>query len=208
MLHKLQSSGEFEIVGLLTTVNSEFDRVAMHGTRANVLREQAQAVSVPLWTVPLPWPCCNQQYESAMSVAVSRAQREGVEGIAFGDLYLTEIRAYRERQMQGTGIEALFPVWTTEGETHALAQQMLECGLRAKIGCLDARVLDRKFAGRDFDQRFLSELPESVDRCGERGEFHTIAYSGPMFAHALDLTEGETVDREGFVYTDFGIAER
>jgi diphthamide synthase (EF-2-diphthine--ammonia ligase) len=199
----LQQSGEYHIAGLLTTVNSEFDRVAMHGTRTAILRAQADAAGLPLWDIPLPWPCSNQHYESAMSVAINRARRENIEAIAFGDLFLADIRAYREQQLRDTGIKPLFPIWTTEADTRTLAESMIASGLKAKIACLDPRVLNPCFAGREFDHQLLSELPDTVDPCGERGEFHTIVYAGPMFSRPISLITGETVERDGFLYTDF-----
>lgn len=203
MLHTLRQSGDYEITGLLTTVNSQFNRVAMHGTRSSVLRAQASAAGVPLRTVPLSWPCSNQQYESAMREVIVKAQAAGIDVIAFGDLFLEDIRAYRERQMAGTGIEPIFPLWGSD--TRELASEMIAAGLRARLVCVDPKCMAASFAGHEFDQKLLEELPHSVDPCGERGEFHTVAYAGPMFRVMLRLTEGEIVEREGFVYADFDV---
>ena len=199
-LHQLQQSGEHDIVGLLTTVNSEFDRVAMHGTRSELLRAQADAARIPLWTIPLPWPCSNQHYESAMRSAIARGQREHVEAIAFGDLFLTDIRAYREQQLHGTGIVPIFPLW--KRDTTELAYEMIAAGLKAKLVCVDPRHLPASLIGRDFDEALLSDIPPTVDPCGENGEFHTAVYAGPMFAHDLAVSPGEVVERDGFLYAD------
>ncbi|MEO8727150.1 MAG: ATP-binding protein [Acidobacteriaceae bacterium] len=204
MLHVLQASGEYEIAGLLTTINSQFDRVAMHGTRSSVLRAQASAAGIPLWTVPLPWPCSNQQYETAMNDVIAQAQLAEIKVIAFGDLFLQDIRVYRERQMAGTGIEAVFPLWGSD--TRQLASEMMGAGLRARLVCLDPKCLSAAFAGREFDPSLIEELPKEVDPCGERGEFHTVAYAGPMFRAAISLEQGGTVVRDGFVYVDFGLS--
>ena len=200
-LHRLRQDSEIEVVGLLTTVNAEFQRVAMHGVRREVLCAQAQAAGLPLWEVPLPWPCSNDVYERQMKAVCERAVAEAVEAIAFGDLFLRDIREYRERQLAGTGLRPLFPLW--EIPTDHLAREMIAAGLRAKISCVDTRVLGREFAGRDFDEELLRALPAGIDPCAENGEFHTCAYAGPMFAKQLRLTAGEVVDRDGFVYADF-----
>ena len=200
-LHRLRQDSEIEVVGLLTTVNAEFQRVAMHGVRREVLCAQAQAAGLPLWEVPLPWPCSNDVYERQMKAVCERAVGEAVEAIAFGDLFLRDIREYRERQLAGTGLRPLFPLW--EIPTDHLAREMIAAGLRAKISCVDTRVLAREFAGRDFDEELLRTLPAGVDPCAENGEFHTCAYAGPMFEKPLRLTAGEIVERDGFVYADF-----
>ena len=200
-LHRLRQDPEIEIVGLLTTVNSEFQRVAMHGVRREVLCAQAEAAGLPLWEVPLPWPCSNDVYERRMKAVCERAVGEAVEAIAFGDLFLRDIREYRERQLAPTGLVPLFPLW--EIPTASLASEMIAGGLRAKISCVDTRVLAREFAGREFDEELLRALPAGIDPCAENGEFHTCAYAGPMFEKPLRLTAGEIVEREGFVYADF-----
>ncbi len=203
MLHVLRQAGECEIVGLLTTLNAEFDRVAMHGTRHSILEAQAQAAGVPLWVVPLPWPCSNQDYEQRMREVCARAVSENVDAIAFGDLFLEDIRAYRETQLQPTGLQPLFPLW--QRPTSTLAREMLAGGLRAKLTCIDTKQLPASFAGREFDETLLRELPSAIDPCGERGEFHTCVYAGPMFPSPLPLQPGEIVLRDGFAYADFSL---
>ena len=200
-LHLLRRQADVELVGLLTTLNSEFQRVAMHGTRRSVLEAQAKAAGLPLWVVPLPWPCSNEEYERLMAEVCKRAVDEQVDAIAFGDLFLEDIRAYRIAQLKPTGLEPLFPVWQIP--TDALAREMISSGLRAKLTCVDTKQLPESFAGRDFDEALLRDLPASVDPCGERGEFHSCVYAGPMFAEAIDLEAGEVVKRDGFVYADF-----
>lgn len=200
-LHVLRQQGGVEIVGLLTTLNSEFDRVAMHGTRRSVLEAQARAAGVPLWPVPLPWPCTNAGYEQQMRDVCQRAISEGVNAVAFGDVFLEDIRAYREAQSQETGLEPIFPLWQLP--TAILARDMMTGGLRAKVTCVDTKQLSPSYVGREFDVALLSELPESVDPCGERGEFHTCVYAGPMFGETISLEPGEVVCRDGFAYADF-----
>jgi uncharacterized protein (TIGR00290 family) len=200
-LHVLRQQPDIELVGLLTTLNTEFQRVAMHGTRRSVLGAQAAAAQLPLWIVPLPWPCSNEVYEQRMSEACNRAIAEHIDAIAFGDLFLADVRAYRETQLKPTGLEPLFPLW--EIPTAELARQMIAGGLRAKLACIDSKQLDESFAGREFDESLLSELPPNIDPCGERGEFHTCVYAGPMFTSPLRLDPGEIVNRDSFVFADF-----
>ncbi len=202
-LHVLRRRSDVEIVGLLTTLNTEFNRVAMHGTQRSVLEAQAGAAQLPLWIVPLPWPCSNEIYEQRMKAACNRALAERADAIAFGDLFLPDVRAYREAQLQPTGLEPMFPLW--EIPTGELAREMIAAGLRAKVVCVDTAQLPASFAGRDFDESLLREMPAQVDPCGERGEFHSCAYEGPMFAHPLALLPGEVVHRDTFVYADFGL---
>ncbi|MFZ0279895.1 MAG: ATP-binding protein [Candidatus Sulfotelmatobacter sp.] len=199
-LHVLRQRGEYEVVGLLTTFNEEADRVAMHAVRKELVEKQADAAGLPLWAVPLPWPCSNEQYELLMAQTCARAVDEGIEGVAFGDLFLEDVRAYREKQMKGTGLEPLFPVWGLP--TRALAEEMIASGTRAKLTCIDTRKLDRSFAGRDFDEQLLAELPEGVDPCGERGEFHSFVYAGPMLNAVLPVSVGEIIVRDQFVFKD------
>ncbi|HEY1939091.1 MAG TPA: ATP-binding protein [Candidatus Angelobacter sp.] len=199
-LHVLRQQGEYEIAGLLTTVNSAFDRVAMHSTRRVLVEMQAQAAGLLLTVAPLPWPCSNAHYELAMKNVCEQAVSQGITGIAFGDLFLADVRAYRERQLRGTGLEPLFPLWQIP--TDELAQQMISSGLKAKIVCVDPRQLAKEFVGRDFDQSFLEELPPDVDPCGENGEFHSFVYAGPMFHRELAITAGEIVERDGFWFCD------
>jgi len=200
-LHMLRRAGEVEVVGLLTTLNDEFDRVAMHAVRRALLEAQAEAAGLPLRAVPLPWPCSNAEYEAAMGRALAKAREEwGVTHIAFGDLFLEEVRAYRERQLDGAGLTPLFPLWGLP--TRALAQEMIEGGLRARLTCVDPNRLPFDLAGRAFDAALLNELPPGVDPCGEAGEFHTFAHAGPMFARPIPVTVGEVVTRDGFVFAD------
>ena len=199
-LHRLRQSGEFEIAGLLTTFNAAFDRAAMHAVRHELVRAQAAAAGLPLRAIPLPWPCSNADYESIMAEVCRTAADEGIEAMAFGDLFLTDIRAYRERQLSGTGIEPLFPLW--EIPTDRLAREMIAGGLRARLTCIDPRKLPREFAGREFDRELLTELPSSVDPCGENGEFHSFVYDGPMFTAPIAIEAGEVVERDGFVFAD------
>ncbi len=199
-LHVLRQRAEYEVVGLLTTFNGEADRVAMHAVRRELVERQAAAAGLPLWTVPLPWPCSNERYESLMAQTCAKAVAEGIEGIAFGDLFLEDIRAYREKQMKGSGLEPIFPVW--ELPTRALAREMVASGVRAKLTCVDTTKLDRSFVGREFDKELLAALPENVDPCGERGEFHSFVYGGPMLDGLLPVAVGPTVVRDQFVFAD------
>jgi uncharacterized protein (TIGR00290 family) len=199
-LHVLRERGEYEIVGLVTTINDEFERVAMHAVRVRLLELQAQAVGLPLWKIGLPHPCSNEQYESAMSEVIARARADAVEAFAFGDLFLEDIRRYRERQLAGTGIAPVFPLWGRP--TAQLARDMVASGLRAVVTCVDPRHLDAGFAGREFDASFIDDLPAGADPCGENGEFHTFAYDGPMFQHPVSIAVGERLERDCFVFAD------
>lgn len=199
-LHRLQSDDRYEVVGLLTTVNRSADRVAMHAVRSELLRRQAEAAGLPLWIVPIPSPCSNEEYERVMGDAIRLAEEEGIECIAFGDLFLEDIRAYREEKLAPTKIKPHFPLWGSD--TRTLAREMIDGGLRARITCIDPRVLDASFAGRDFDATLLDALPANVDPCGERGEFHTFAYEGPMFRERIAIESGVVVERDGFVFAD------
>lgn len=196
----LRKMPDYEVVGLLTTFNQSADRVAMHGVRRSLVRAQAAAADLPLWEIELPWPCSNEQYEAALKEACERAVQNGIECVAFGDLFLTDIRAYREEQLSGTRLEPLFPVW--EIPTDTLAHEMIASGLRAKLTCVDSKQIDPKFAGREFDSRLFSELPPSADPCGENGEFHSFVYAGPMFREPIPIEIGEIVQRDQFVYAD------
>jgi uncharacterized protein (TIGR00290 family) len=200
-LHLLQRQPDIELVGLLTTLNTEFQRVAMHGTRRSVLETQAEAARLPLWIVPLPWPCSNEIYERRMRDICDRAVHEQVDAIAFGDLFLRDVRAYREAQLKPTGLEPLFPLW--ELPTATLARDMIAGGLCAKLACVDTKQLPDTFVGREYDAALLLDLPPGTDPCGERGEFHTCVYDGPMFTAPVRLEAGEVVHRDGFAYADF-----
>ena len=199
-LQVLRQEAEVEVVGLLTTLNGHFDRVAMHSTRRELLEAQARAAGLPLVTVPLPWPCSNEQYEAAMSGACEKAVGDGVEAVAFGDLFLEDIRKYRVEKLAGTGLEPLFPVWGLD--TRELAREMVVAGVKTRLVCVDPKKLPREFAGRDLDAALLRELPEGVDPCGENGEFHSFVYGGPMFREEIPIESGEVVERDGFVFAD------
>jgi uncharacterized protein (TIGR00290 family) len=205
MVHTLRQRGDVEIGALLTTVNEAAQRVAMHAVRVEVLKAQAEALGYPLWLVPIPSPCPNQVYEEAMARVVARAVAEGFTHAAFGDLFLEDIRTYREERLAGSGLTPLFPLFGTAADTPRLARTMIAAGLRARITCLNPAVMDRGFAGREFDTALLDDLPASIDPCAERGEFHTCAYAGPMFNHAVPVETGITVERDGFVFTDLTI---
>jgi len=199
-LHVLRQDPRLEVVGLLTTLNEAFDRVAMHAVRRELLEAQAEAAGLPLQAIPIPWPCSNEQYERIMADVCAQARQAGVEAVAFGDLFLRDIRAYREQQLRGSGLEPLFPLWNLD--TRDLARDMIAGGLRAKLTCVDPKRLAPAFAGRDFDQQFLDDLPAGVDPCGENGEFHSFVYAGPVFGRALRVQIGEIVERDGFVFAD------
>jgi len=199
-LHVLRQAGDVEIAGLLTTVNETFARVAMHAVRRGLLRAQADAAGLPLREVPIPYPCPDAAYASAMEAAVRQARADGITHVAFGDLFLSDVRRYREERLRGTGIDPLFPLWGRD--TQALAREMIAGGLRARITCVDPRKLAASFAGRVFDEALLADLPAGVDPCGENGEFHTCVTGGPMFRRPVAVTAGETVERDGFVFAD------
>lgn len=199
-LHAIRQRAEYEIVGLVTTINERHDRVAMHAVRVPLLEQQSDSVGVPLWKVPIPDPCTDEQYQAAMRKLLSKAKEQGVSHFVFGDLFLEDIRQYREKQLAGTGISPLFPLWKTP--TDQLAREMVQAGLRAFITCIDPKQIDPSFAGRIFDESFLKDLPASVDPCGERGEFHSFAFAGPMFRCPIPIRPGEIVERDGFVFAD------
>ncbi len=204
-LHVLRQQGAHEITGLITTINSAFDRVAMHSTRRVLLEKQAEAAGLPLMAVPLPWPCSNADYERIMKSVCDQAVAQGVTAIAFGDLFLADIRAYRERQLKDTGLEPLFPLWQIP--TDELAREMIHAELRAKLVCIDPSKLAPEFAGRDFDEQLLADLPPGVDPCGENGEFHSFVHAGPMFSQEIPIITGERVQRDGFWFCDVLPAE-
>ena len=199
-LHCLRTSGEVEVVGLLTTINRDAGRVSMHAVREDLLDAQADALGLPVTKVPIPEACVNSDYERAMEAALDQARRDGVTAVAFGDLFLEDVRRYREERLAPTGIAPLFPIWGLD--TTKLARTMVDAGVRAHITCVDPRQLGHSFAGRTFDGSLLNDLPDTVDPCGERGEFHTFAYAGPMFSRPIAIEPGETVERGGFVFAD------
>jgi uncharacterized protein (TIGR00290 family) len=204
-LHVMRQSDEYNVTGLFTTINVTFGRVAMHAVRVELLRLQAQAVGLPLYLIEIPYPCSDEQYAAAMTEFLARARCDGVQCMAFGDLYLQDVRRYREERMQGTGIEAVFPLW--EKPTRALLEEMLAGGLRACLTCVDPRVLPATFAGRELTTALLTEMPSGIDPCGENGEFHSFVFDGPMFTEPLDIEMGEVVERDGFVFADCRLRE-
>ncbi len=205
-LQVLRQTPDVDVVGLLTTVNTTHERVAMHATRRAILEAQARAAGLPLHVIPLPWPCSNERYEIEMRAAIAAARKRGVTHLAFGDLFLEDIRAYRCKQLAGSGIEPLFPIWREP--TEILARRMIEGGIEAFLTCVDPKKLAPSFAGRRFDEAFLEELPAEVDPCGENGEFHTCVLAGPMFREAVTASVGEVVERDGFFFADLLPARR
>jgi uncharacterized protein (TIGR00290 family) len=203
-LHALRQGGHHDVTALFTTVNAAFDRVAMHAVRRTLVEAQARAAGLPLHAIDIPYPCSNAEYERIMGAFVARARAEGVEAMAFGDLFLADIRAYRERQLAGTGIAPLFPLWGRD--TRALAREMIDGGLVAHITCVDPARLDRSFAGRRFDHALLADLPAGVDPCGENGEMHTCVSAGPMLRYSLPVRPGALSERDGFVFADLSLA--
>jgi uncharacterized protein (TIGR00290 family) len=199
-LHVLRQRPDLQVAALITTFNSEADRVAMHAVRRALAEAQAERTGLPLWAVELPWPCSNEEYEHRMSAVCQRAKDEGITAIAFGDLFLREVREYRLRKLEGSGLTALFPLWQIP--THRLAREMIAGGVKAKVTCLDPSKLPKAFVGRDYDAKFLKDLPPEVDPCGENGEFHTFVYDAPVFASAIGVRPGEVVERDGFVFAD------
>jgi uncharacterized protein (TIGR00290 family) len=200
MVHVLRQQPDVELAGLLTTVNAVYQRVAMHAVRVELLQAQADALGLLLWQIPIPSPCPNDVYENAMATAVRRAVDEGFTHIAFGDLFLEDIRRYREERLAGSGLTPVFPLFGLD--TLTLARSMVAGGLRARLTCVNPKVIDARFVGREFDTTLLNELPALVDPCGERGEFHTFAYDGPMFAKPIPIELGVVVERDGFVFAD------
>jgi uncharacterized protein (TIGR00290 family) len=201
MLHILRQQHADAVAGLLTTTNEAFERVAMHAVRRELLESQADAAGLPLHIVPLPWPCSNAEYERRMGAAVRGLVAEGFTHVAFGDLFLEDVRRYREERLLGSGLAPLFPLWKTKS-TMELAKEMIEGGLEARLTCVDPMKLDPSFAGRAFDHALLDSLPAGVDPCGENGEFHSFVCAGPMFHRSIDVAVGEVVARDGFVFAD------
>lgn len=199
-LHRLRQQGHVEPAALLTTFNSNHGRVAMHAVRRRLVEMQAAAVGLPLWPVDLPWPCPNEVYEDLMAGVCRRAVAEGIEAVVFGDLFLEDVRAYREKQLAPTGLVPLFPLWGEE--TASLARDMIRAGQRAYITCVDPRQAPRDLAGREFDLSLLDDLPAGVDPCGEKGEFHSFVFDSTVFSRPLAVRPGEVVERDGFVFAD------
>jgi uncharacterized protein (TIGR00290 family) len=199
-LHLLRKQPEVQVAALLTTFNSAADRVAMHAVRRVLVETQAERTGLPLWAVELPSPCSNLEYEERMRAVCQRATAEGITAIAFGDLFLQDIRDYRVRQLQGTGLEPLFPVWQIP--TNHLGREMIAADVKAKITCVDSSKLAKSFAGRDYDLSLLHALPPKIDPCGENGEFHTFVSDAPVFSRPIAVRAGEVVERDGFVFAD------
>jgi uncharacterized protein (TIGR00290 family) len=204
-LHRLNQMDPGAVAALLTTVNETVDRVAMHGVRREVLAAQARAAGLPLRVVYLPDPCSNDQYESQMRVAINQAIADGFTHVAFGDLFLQDVRRYREERLAGTGLEPLFPLW--EIPTRELAREMIAGGLQARLSCVDTRLLDASCVGRAYDEQLLGELPSHIDPCGENGEFHTCVYAGPMFKEPMHLETGVLERRDPFIWADLTVTE-
>ncbi len=203
-LHRLRNASDVEVVALLTTFNEDADRVAMHAVPRSLLEAQAAAAGLPLWPVDLPWPCSNQDYEERMAAALERARLESITHIAFGDVFLEDVRAYRERLLAGTGIDPLFPIWASPEETADLARDILSEGFRAVLTCVDLERLPGSYSGRDFDLQLLEELPAEIDPCGERGEFHTFCFDGPIFSEPISFHLHGTLSRDGYCYANLG----
>jgi len=200
-LHLLRQMLDIQVVALITTFNSTANRVAMHAVRRALVEAQVERTGIPLWAVELPWPCSNLNYEEQMRSVCERATAEGITAVAFGDLFLQDIRDYRVRQLQGTGLQPLFPVWQIP--TEQLGRDMIATGLKAKLTCVDSSKLAKSFAGRDYDLPLLQALPAEVDPCGENGEFHTFVYDAPVFSRPIGVRTGEVIERDGFVFADF-----
>ena len=199
-LHTLQQDPNYEVVALVTTVNEKYKRVAMHGVREQILQQQADAAGLPLHTLNIPSPCSNAEYEAVMQDFLKIMQKNKIKYMAFGDLYLEDIRQYREKQLEGTGITPVFPLW--QKPTLPLAKEMIDGGLEATITCIDPRKLSADFAGRGFDHDFINSLPDDVDPCGENGEFHSCVHNGPMFKNPIALSGGDVVERDNFIFAD------
>jgi uncharacterized protein (TIGR00290 family) len=204
-LHEVRRTGEFDVVGALTTVTETFGRVSIHGVRQEILRAQLSAAGLPPRIVPIPYPCPNEIYEARMGEAVAQAARDGITHIIFGDLFLADIRSYREQKLAGTGIVPVFPLWGRP--TLELAQAMIASGLEAYIATVDLKKLPADFAGRKFDAQLLADFPDGVDPCGENGEFHTCVVAGPIFTRRLAVVVGERVERDGYAYCDLVMEE-
>jgi uncharacterized protein (TIGR00290 family) len=204
-LHEVRRAGAFDVVGALTTVNETFGRVSIHGVREEVLHAQLAAAGLPAWRVPIPYPCSNEVYEARMGAAMADAKRAGITHVIFGDLFLTDVRAYREQKLAGTGIAPVFPLWGRP--TAALACEMIASGLQTRLVSVDRAKLDLSFAGRSFDRTLLADLPAGIDPCGENGEFHTCVTAAPVFSRRIEVASGDVVERDGFAYCDLLLAE-
>lgn len=199
-LHVLRQDPDIDIVGLFCTVNKVFDRVTMHGVRTELLKQQAESVGLPLDIIDIPYPCSNDKYVEIMTAFIRAVKKKGIECFAFGDLFLENVRGYRETLLQGTGIAPLFPIWGIP--TNTLSQQMVSSGLKAVISCINAKQFSQEYAGREYNESFLADIPSSIDACGENGEFHSFAFDGPMFQYPIKVTTGETIYRDGAYFID------
>lgn len=199
-LHKLQQDVEIDLVGLFCTVNKEFDRVAMHGVRVELLQKQANSVGLPLEIIEIPYPCSNAEYEKIMGQFVERAKNNNIEHFAFGDLFLEDVRNYREEKLKVSGIKPIFPLWGMA--TNRLSREMIRGGLRTVITCIDPKQMPKEFIGKTFDEKFLNSLPETIDPCGENGEFHSFVFDGPMFKEKIEVVVGDIVQRDNFIFAD------
>ena len=205
-LYQLQNDPEIEMAGLFSTLNKEFNRVAMHGVRKELLEKQAESIGLPLEIINLPFPCSNIEYEKIMAEFVKESKAKGVDHFAFGDLFLEDVRNYRVEKLKDTGIKPIFPIW---GEcTKSLSKLMIESGLKTVITCIDPKKLSKEFVGQEFTQEFLAKLPNEVDPCGEKGEFHSFVFDGPIFKEKIDIIQGEIVERDGFVFSDILLKTR
>ncbi len=199
-LHRLQQDPTVEVIGLFCTINKMFERVAMHGVRVELLQQQANSVGLPLHIIEIPYPCSDSEYAAAMTQFVASARNDNIECFAFGDLFLDDVRQYREERLASTGITPIFPLWNIP--TQPLSREMVYAGLRAVVTCVDPKQISKKFSGREYNDSFLDDIPKGIDPCGEYGEFHSFAFDGPMFQNPIEVTVGETVHRDGFVFTD------
>jgi uncharacterized protein (TIGR00290 family) len=200
-LHLFRQQPDIQVVALLTTFNAQADRVAMHAVRRALVEAQAERTGIPLWPVELPWPCSNLEYEDLMRAACQRARAEEITAVAFGDLFLQDVRDYRIRQLQGSGLEPLFPLWQIP--TPQLSREMIAAGVKAKLTCVDPSKLAKSFAGQDYDSSLLQALPAGIDPCGENGEFHTFVHDAPVFSSPIAVRAGEVIEHDGFVFADF-----
>ncbi len=199
-LHKLQQDPEIDLIGIFCAVNKEANRAAMHAVRVELLQKQAKNISLPLEIIELPFPCSNAEYEKIMSSFVKKAKNDNIECFAFGDLFLEDIRSYREEKLKDSGIKPIFPLWGIP--TDKLSREMISGGLRTIITCIDPKQIPNKFIGKEIDESFLNSLPKTVDPCGENGEFHSFVFDGPMFKEQIEITVGNIVNRDGFVFVD------
>ena len=199
-LHRIVTSNAFEILGILTTVSDTFQRVSMHGVREELLDQQANSLGIAVEKVRIPYPCPNEVYEQKMSELLRNYKSKGVSHVVFGDLYLEDVRRYREEKLRQIGVTPIFPLW--KENTEELARTIIRVGFKAIITCVDPKKLHPKFAGQYFDEKFLSEIPANVDPCGENGEFHTFVFDGPIFWNRIEITVGDRVFRDGFQFVD------